>query len=48
MKLATYVNLVKLFWCNLCCYQHIAKHFDSGYAARGINYAEKKFYEIGH
>jgi hypothetical protein len=36
-------NFIKLFWCNLNHYWHIASHFDSGYAARGINCNEKSF-----
>ncbi len=39
-------NFIKLFRRNLRCNRHIALSFDSGYAAKGINYAPKKFYEI--
>ncbi len=41
MKLTLVANFIKLFWNNLCCYPHIALSFNSGYAARSINYAEK-------
>jgi hypothetical protein len=34
-------NFIKLFWCNLYCYQCITLSFDQGYTARGINYAKK-------
>jgi hypothetical protein len=36
-------NLIKLFGIIYGC---IALSFDSGYVTRGINQAEKKFYEI--
>jgi hypothetical protein len=39
-------NFIKLFQHNLHCYRHIASSFESGYADRGVNYIEKKFYEI--
>ncbi len=46
MKLATDVNFKKPFWCNLCCYRHIAVSFDSGYAASVINCAEISFMKL--
>jgi hypothetical protein len=46
MKLAAGVIFIKLFWCYLCCYQLIALHLDSDYAASGINYAEKSFMKL--
>jgi hypothetical protein len=39
-------NFIKLFWDNLCCYWHIELHFDSGYAAKGVNYAENSFIKL--
>ncbi len=39
-------NVIKLFWQNLQHYRHISLGFDWGYASRGVNCAEKKFYEI--
>ncbi len=36
---------MKHFWCNLCCYGHIALSFDLGYIA-GAYFMPKKFYEI--
>jgi hypothetical protein len=41
MRLADDVHLIKLFWCNLCCYRHIALSTNSGYNTRGVNYADK-------
>ncbi len=38
--------VIKLFWHNLRYYQHIALILYSGYAARGVNYAEIFFYKI--
>ncbi len=37
-------NFIKLFWHNLRCYRHIALSFDSGYAAWGVNYTQKKVF----
>jgi hypothetical protein len=41
IKLSPVANFINVFWHHLYCYQHIALIFDSGYAARGINYAKK-------
>ncbi len=39
-------NFIKLFWHNLYHYRHISLSFDSGHAARVVNYTEERFYEI--
>ncbi len=36
-------NFIKFFWPNLRCYWPIGLRFDTGYAARGINYSGKRF-----
>jgi hypothetical protein len=43
MKLAPVANSQNIFWRSLCYYQHIALSFDYGYAARVMNYIEKRF-----
>jgi len=40
-------NFIKLFWHNLHLHQCIiASSIDSGYAAMGVNYAEKGFMKL--
>ncbi len=39
-------NFIKLFWHNLCHYRHIALSFNSGHAARVVNYTEKSFMKL--
>jgi hypothetical protein len=46
MKLTQVVNFIKHFWRNLCGFQHFAISFDSGYAARSINYVKKSFMKL--
>ncbi len=36
----------KTFWHNLFWYWHIALSFDSGYTAKGVNYAEHSFIKL--
>jgi hypothetical protein len=43
ITLTPVTNFNKLFWHNLRCHWCIALSFDSGYATRGVNYAEKSF-----
>jgi hypothetical protein len=40
------VNVIKLFWHNLCSYHPIALSFDPGYAVRAVNYAKKGFMKL--
>jgi hypothetical protein len=44
ITLAPGANFIKLFWCDLRCHQRIALSFDSGYAARGINYKYLRYW----
>jgi len=46
MKLKSVVSIMKLFWHNLCCYQHIAFSFNSIYVPRGVNYSNKSFMKL--
>ncbi len=39
-------NFIKLFWQNLHCYGRIALSFESGYASRDLNCAEKSFMKL--
>ncbi len=46
MKLTTVTNFINLFWHYLHPHWHIALRFDSGYAAIGVNNAEKYFMKL--
>jgi hypothetical protein len=46
MKLKSMATFIELFWFNLCCYRHIASSFESGYAARDVNYRKKSFMRL--
>jgi hypothetical protein len=37
---------IELFGHNLCRYGHIVLSFDSGYAAKGVNYSNKSFMKL--
>ena len=39
-------NFKILFKPNLHCQQHIALSYDTGYAAKGLDYAEKSFMKL--
>ncbi len=41
-------NVIKLFWCNYIAIGITSVKIIGKYAASGVNYAQKKFYNIGH
>jgi hypothetical protein len=43
---ATVANFIELFWHNLHPFWHIVLSFDSDFAARGVNYAQKTFMKL--
>ncbi len=46
MKLTTGVNVIKLFWHNLCPQRHALGQNVWQYADSGVNYAEKSFMKL--